>query len=366
VVRTDRGSRSKPSLILLLVAGCAQAPAVVKTSSAPHPPGWILRPPQDGEILSFTGAREGAGSLEEGTDAAMEAARAHAAEFIGVNVSSEHRDVMSTDLGSDAAQDTVKSRATALIRNARIADVYYEKYSRKAGATAIDRFDVWVLIRLSRAELAAERVRQEEELKTTASAALSQLREGGARERAGDLLGALVRYREAATQLQSLPRQIELGDAQLRTAGQALQSAQEALATVRAKVRRALLVGPDWIAGPVAVALSAKGFTAVTQPEGSERQALDSARAQGVPWVIVVAGNTAPGGRVFSQVAATASLDVRALEAQSGAVAAAQMKQSKGFGRTAEAARDAAAQQAARAAGAELADALISKENAGL
>jgi hypothetical protein len=126
-----------------------------------------------------------------------------------------------------------------------------------------------------------------------------------------------------------------------------------------------MLVGPDWIARPVVQALSGKGFT-VTQPTGSERDALDSARAQGVPWVIVVAGSTAPGGRVLNQMAATASLDVRALEARSGAVAAAQVKQGKGFGRTAEAAREAAAQQAAKAAGADLAEALMAKENAGL
>jgi hypothetical protein len=317
-------------------------------------------------MLSFTGAREGAESLAEGTDAAMQAARAHAAEFVGVSVFSEHRDVMSTDLGADAVQDTVRSRASALIQNARLADVYYEKYSRKAGETTVDRFDVWVLIRLSRAELVAERLRQQEELRAAAALALSQLREGEAREKTGNLLAALARYRAAVAQLEPLPRQIELADPRLRTSGQVLQSAQEALANAQAKVRRAVLIGPDWIAGPVVQALSAKGFTALTQPAGSEREALDSARAQGVPWVIVVAGNAAPGGRVFSQMAATASLDVRALEAQSGAVAAAQVKQGKGFGRTAEAAREAAAQEAARAAGADLADALVAKENAGL
>jgi hypothetical protein len=294
----------------------------------------------------------------------MQAARAHAAEFIGVNVSSEHTDVMSTQVGADGAQDTVKSRASAVIRNARIADVYYEKYSRNAGETTVDRFDVWVLIRISRAELLAERVRQQEELKATADAALHDLHEGEARERTGNLLGALARYRAAVAQLEPIPRQIEVADAQLRTAGQLLQAAQQAVASVQGKVRRAVMVGPDWIAAPVVQALSARGFT--TQAAASEREALDSARAQGVPWVIVVAGTSAPGSRVFSQMAATASLDVRALEAKSGAVAAARVKQGKGFGRTADAARQAAAQQAAKAAGTDLADLLVAKENAGL
>ena len=95
-------------------------------------------------------------------------------------------------------------------------------------------------------------------------------------------------------------------------------------------------------------------------------EALDSARAQGMPWVIVVNGTTTPGGRVFSQTAATASLDIRALEAQSGAVAASSLRQGKGFGSTAEAAQQAAANEAGAAAAADLADALVAKEKAGL
>ena len=148
----------------------------MRVASSPKAPSWLVKVPQEGDTLYFSGAREGAASLEEGTDAAMQVARAHAAEFIGVDVSSEHKDVMSTDLGQDRVQDTVKGRATALIRNARVADVYYEKFSRRAGATTIDRFDVWVLVKLSRAELEAERVRQQDEEKQTALLALSRLR----------------------------------------------------------------------------------------------------------------------------------------------------------------------------------------------
>ena len=352
--------------LLVLAACAAEVPSVVKTSSSPKAPPWLVKVPQEGDTLYFSGAREGATSLEEGTDAAMQVARAHAAEYIGVDVTSEHKDVMSTDLGSDRVQDTVKGRATALIRNARTADVYYEKFSRKAGATIIDRFDVWVLIKLSRADLEAEHARQEDEQKHTALSALSRLREGQAQERQGNVLAALVRYRDAAAQTRALPQQIDLSDPQLRTSGQLRQAAEDAVAKAQARARRAVLVAPDWVAGSVAQALSSKGFTAITQPEGSERQALETARAQGMPWVIVVKGSTVPGGRVFSQVAATASLDVRALESQSGAVVASSVKQTKGVGRTPEAAQQAAANEAGVAAGADLAAALVAKENAGL
>jgi hypothetical protein len=326
----------------------------------------MVNVPQGGDVIYFSGAREGASSLEEGTDAATQAARTHAAEYIGVNVSAEHLDVQSTDLAEDRVRDTVRARTTALVRSAQVADVYYEKFSRQAGATVIDRFDVWVLLKLPKAELEAERVRQKQEQKDTASAALARLREAQAQERGGNVLAALARYRDVVSQTKPLPAQTELSDAQFRTTGQLRQVAEDAVAKVQAKARRAVLVAPDWVAGSVAQALSAKGFTAITEPAGSEQQALGEARAQGMPWVIVVRGTTVPGGRVFSQVAATASLDVRALESQSGAVVASTVQQAKGVGRTPEAAQQAAANEAGVAAGTDLAAALVAKENAGL
>ena len=85
-----------------------------------------------------------------------------------------------------------------------------------------------------------------------------------------------------------------------------------------------------------------------------------------MPWVIVVRATTATGGKVFSQVAGTAALDVRALDPQSGAVVASAQKQAKAVGRTAEAAQRAAASEAGLGAVSDLAAALVAKENAGL
>jgi hypothetical protein len=120
------------------------------------------------------------------------------------------------------------------------------------------------------------------------------------------------------------------------------------------------------VAGAVTQALSAKGFTAWTQAGFDEAAALAAAKAQGMPWVIVVHATTTPGGQVFAQVAASAALDVRALDAQSGAVVASAQKQAKGVGRTPEAAQQAAASAAGLGAGNDLAAALMAKENAGL
>jgi hypothetical protein len=356
---------SRAALSFALLAGCAEAPAVLKSASRPSPPAWIVRAPQSVEAIYFSGAREGASSLEEGKGAAAEAARARAAEFIGVDVSAEHLDVQSTDLAADRVQDTIASRTTALIRSARIDDVYYEKYSRKAGATTIEKFDVWVLIRLPKAELQAERIRQDGEQKATARAALARMREAQAEERSGRVIAALARYREIAAQLKPLPASLDTGDVQIRTSGQLRVAAEDAAAKVQERARRTALVAPEWAAGAVTQGLASKGFSARTFPEGAERAALEEARSSGMPWVIVVKGTTAPGGRVFSQVAATASLDVRALESRSGAVVASAQKQAKAVGRTPEGARQAAANEAALEAGQDVAAALVAKEIAG-
>jgi hypothetical protein len=195
---------------------------------------------------------------------------------------------------------------------------------------------------------------------------LSRLREAQAEEKSGRVLAALVRYRDVVAQMRPLPLSVATGDPRFGTAGQLRQAAEDAAAKVQEKARRTALVAPDWAAGAVAQGLSARGFSAKTFPEWGEQDALAEARASGVPWVIVVKGTTTPGGQVFAQVAATASLDVRALESQSGAVVASAQRQAKAVGRTPEAARQAAANEAAVEAGQDLAAALVAKENAGL
>ena len=50
-----------------------------------------------------------------------------------------------------------------MVRSAELSDVYYEKISRPVGSGMVDRFDVWVLIKLPRAEIQKERDRQAQE-----------------------------------------------------------------------------------------------------------------------------------------------------------------------------------------------------------
>ena len=346
------------------LAACGGEKAAVKTTSSPRPPGWLSRVPSSPEAVYFEGAKEGASSLEEGKASAVEAARSQAAQYIGVEISAEHRDVMSTEEAENMARDTVRTRANAMLRSAEVADVYFERISREVPAGTIDRFDVWVLLRLPRAEVEKERQRQAQEAQQTAAAAVARYREGKDHEREGDVLGALVRYRDALARAQQVAGSTPTGDREIGTVSALAQAAQDAAAAARGRTRSAIVIAPDWVAGAVTQALARQGFTARTG--GSETSALAQARAQGMPWVIVVHATTTPGGQVFSQVAATAALDVRALDARSGAVVASAQKQAKGVGRTAEAAQQAAASEAGLGAGNEVAAALVARENAGL
>ena len=326
----------------------------------------MARAPSDPDALYFTGAREGSASLDEGKDSAMAAARDQAAQYIGVEISAEHNDVMSTEEAENKASDRIRSRAQAMIRSAELADVYYEKISREAGSGTIDRYDVWVLMKLPKAEIARERARQDEEAKQTAVAALARLREGQAEEKQGNLIAALLRYRDVVSQVKPLAKNVSTGDKDLATSGRLRQVAEDAAAQVQGRARRAVVIAPDWVAGSVMQALAARGFSARSVASSDEAAALAQAREAGMPWVIVVKATATPGGKVFAQVAAHASLDVRALDARSGAVVASAQKQARGVGRTPEAAQQAAANEAGVNAGDELAAALVAKENAGL
>ena len=327
--------RSRLLALTALALACGGEKPAVKTSSSPRPPAWLAKAPSSPEALYFSGAKEGAPSLEEGKASAVESARSQAAQYIGVEISAEHHDVMSTEEAENKAKDTVKSRANAMLRSAELADVYYERISREVGAGTIDRYDVWVLLKLPRAEVDKERQRQAQEAQQTAAAGLTRYREGRDQEKQGNLIAALARYRDAAGKAKEVAGNTSTGDREIATATALLRKAQDAA-------------------------------SAAQQSDTSEDSALAQAKAQGTPWVIVVRATTIQGGRVFAQVAATAALDVRALDARNGLVVASAQKQAKGVGRTAEAAQQAAASEAGLDAGNDLAALLVAKENEGL
>src|SRR5207244_5774005 len=66
------GPRASAALALLVAACGESKPAAIKTSSAPKPPAWLTRTTSDSQTLYFSGAKEGASSLDEGKESAIE------------------------------------------------------------------------------------------------------------------------------------------------------------------------------------------------------------------------------------------------------------------------------------------------------
>ena len=359
-----RSSSLALAALASLAAACgSSAPSVIKTSSSPQLPSWITKaPPRGGGDMYFVGATTNADSLDDGKSAALNKARGQAAEYLGVRITASQNVVDSTNVAEQTNTDSVKARAEALIRGATIEDVYYERLSRQAGATSIDRYDVWVLAKLSRAELDTEKQRQSSEAKISLQNGIAWLREGQQLERGGQIVEALVRYRKAEAAAGTTTASTDTGDAQLPNAGRLHQVAAEAARAAQAKARRAILVGSPAAMTALSQALAKKGFT--TRFGMDEGAALQTARSDGTPWVIVATEQHTAGGRVFQQVAASVALDVRALDAKSGAVVATSQKQAKEVARTPEAAAAAAAREAGSSAGKELAVQLVDKESA--
>src|SRR5580692_4418933 len=96
-LRPPVASKSSALLLAAALAACGGEKAAVKTSSQPTPPSWLAKAPSSGDTLFFSGAKEGSSSLEDGKASALEAARSQAAQYIGVEISAEHSDVMSTE-----------------------------------------------------------------------------------------------------------------------------------------------------------------------------------------------------------------------------------------------------------------------------
>ncbi len=354
--------RTSSVALLAALLGCASAPSVVKTSSSPQPPAWVVKaPPHGGADIYFVGNTGGSESLDDGKQAALNKARGQAAEYLGVQITAIQHIIESSDVGENKNTDSVQARAAALIKGATMEDVYYEKLSRQAGATSIDRYDVWVLAKLSRAELDAEKQRQASEAKISMQNAVAWLREGQDLEKSGQVVQALGRYRKAEDATTAVASSTETGDAQLSNAGRLFQVAHEAAAAAKHKARRVIVVAAEAAGVAISEALGKKGFSARILGQ-DESAGLAAARSDGTPWVIVASAHTTPGGRTMGQVAATVALDVRALEAKSGAAVAALQKQAREFARTPEAAAQAAAHSAGLDAGKELAGELVKQE----
>ncbi len=361
------------AIAFVIATACASAPEVVHKNSASQPPKWVVVPPQDGQFFYFVGAKSGAASLDEGKAGALAAALAQASQFIGVKIVAEGSYTQSTEDAENRARSDVHTSTGGQLRSAQIADVYFESMSRVVASGEIDRFDVWVLAKLPKAEAQAERDRQAKEKAAHVEAALGHFEQGRATH---DAKLAVFHFREAKRELAAVDDAVDLNRSGFATSRDLSGALDLALsASVGAQRRTAIVFTETSLgqhsadavsAGRISEILAGRGFSVMPPLEGDAGNvavATALAKQSGARIALLVTASAARTGTVFgTQAAVTATVQVRAIDAQSGEVLAQSDKQGRGIKGDANVAAHEALKQAGEQAAGELAQALLSRE----
>ena len=361
---------------LVIAGACAGTPDVVKKSSAPQPPRWVLVAPQDGQYLYFTGAKSGASSLDEGKAGALATALEQASQFIGVKVTAEGSYTMSTTDSENKARSDVTTSTQGQLRSAQLADAYYEATLRTVGANEIDRYDVWVLVKLPKAEAEAERERRAKEKAAHATAAFAQFSQGKSAQTSGDLKTAVFYFKQGAAELGTLDEAVDLNQGGFATTRDLSNALQLALRAALADKRRLHIVyaetalglpGEGVCAGRLSEIFAEKGFSvlpALAGNAGDLAAALAASRGSGAKVAILMTATATRTGTVFgTQAAVTANVSARAVDVQSGEVVAQSDASGRGIKGDPRVAAHEALKQAAELCAQELATALLARES---
>ena len=163
---------SRSVLIFLLVImsqmSCAPSTQIIREDSSPVKPKWIETPPQGNETLYFVGIKTSAETLEDGRNAALRNAMSKISNFMGSKIESVFEDYVS-EVEQKLIQQ-IKSKSSATVKGAQVVDSYYEKMTRIDKNFKMERYDVYVLVKFSKAAIKKEIDRQqkikEEKIKT--------------------------------------------------------------------------------------------------------------------------------------------------------------------------------------------------------
>jgi hypothetical protein len=330
---------------LVLIVGCATVPEVLRKSSAPVQPTWVNTTPTDNQYLYFVGAASGAESLDSGKSAAVSAATNQVAQYIGVNVKSIGKFVNSTNSADQLAQEETDTRASGRIQGAEAVETYSESMSRQVGATQIDRFDVWVLVRFPRAAADEERGRQAKEHQDRSDHAFELLGKARAAKLSGSLLDAMRALSDAKVELAALPGTVDIKNAEFRTSAELGQAVDHLSTDVQGALRKTAISADETSLGQpasksvaanhVSTILSAKGFPvlpALAPVAGESPSALSGrAHAAGAAIAIQLQSTVTRSGTLYgTQAVCVAHVQAQALDVSSGEIVASAEKDGKG------------------------------------
>lgn len=146
-------------IAIIIQMSCASPTQIIRETSSSGKPQWIETPPRKNDALYFVGINTSAETLEEGRNAAIKDAMSKISDFMGCKIES-----LSEDYVSEVEQklmQKIKSTSSSTVKFAQVVDSYYEKMARIERNCKIEKYDVYVLVKFSKAEVQEEINRQQ-------------------------------------------------------------------------------------------------------------------------------------------------------------------------------------------------------------
>ncbi len=134
----------------------AQGPWRLVERSARHRPAWVTERPEAPGLFFATGVATGAPTLEAGIERAVQDAVAETARFVGQEALVCY--VQSEEAWATKVRSLLRLRAASQISGGRWVELYYERWRRRRGPPAADRYDVYVLYAVPLEEVERERL----------------------------------------------------------------------------------------------------------------------------------------------------------------------------------------------------------------
>lgn len=195
-------------LVILLQMSCAVPPQIIRERSSSVKPEWIESLPQDNETLYFIGIKTSAETLEDGMKAAIRNAMSNISDFMGIKIESVFEDYISEVEQKLIYQ--IKSKSSATVRGAQVVDSYYEKMMRIDKNFKIEKYDVYVLVKFSKAEIVNEIERQQKIKQENIKTAYGFYLNGINKENQKKYYDARRYYKQALTVVDSLEEVLKI------------------------------------------------------------------------------------------------------------------------------------------------------------
>jgi len=189
-------------LLILLQMSCAIPTQIIRERSSSVKPEWIESLPQDNATLYFIGIKTSAETLEDGMKAAIRNAMSNISDYMGVKIESVFEDYISEV--EQKLMYQIKSKSSATVRGAQVVDSYYEKMMRIDKNYKIEKYDVYVLVKFSKAEIANEIERQQKIKREKIKTAYNFYLNGINKENRKKYYDARRYYKQALTVVESL------------------------------------------------------------------------------------------------------------------------------------------------------------------